>query len=229
VTVIHSSDLGSLVNLEVACLFRGTTTSPASPMNVLIGLTIILVLMLSESGTASQPVAGFGWNIILLLLCTFVAPLFAAVQVLVLSRKLRNETIDNQQKLARQLAISHMLVWIASSLVIVSVLKWHHVVRFSLQIDQILLIDEILILAPVLASLIISWFVFFELKKSAFPDADISAARYQYVSIRCRVYLLLILIPVFVLIAVKDLWHYIDNLPPYFTGLLVCLQNLACS
>ncbi len=190
-------------------------------MTVLIGLTIILVLMLSESVSAghteSLPRAIYS---LLMVLCVLVAPLFASLPIWLRNTRFRWGDLSTPMYLPRWFVPLHMATWFISVLTIAAVLQWHDVVRDDWQIDQLLL-DELLIMGPCLLSLVLSWLVLFEWQKLSAPDDVSLPSRMRFLSIQCRVHLLVILAPLLVMIVIKDSRDVLGPLPVLAKNLLI--------
>lgn len=185
-------------------------------MNILFGLAIVLVLMLGETSSSNQIISSDETRIALLILLTSIPPLFAAGQVCLFHYRFSAASdFESKRGALSRFAIWHFAVWLLSSVAIVVVLQWQLTVRSSWNLDRFPAVDEVMILAPSLVSLIISWFIIFETQSTSIEDLEVSAARQEYVSLRCRVYLLIVLIPILLMILVKDFWYLIEPLPLY--------------
>ena len=198
-------------------------------MNVLFGLAIVLVLMLSESGTSGHWIASDEIRVALLILLTSIPPLFAAGQVCVFHYRFSSVSdFESKRYTLGRFAIWHFAVWLVSSLAIVVLIQWQLTVRNSWQLDRFPAIDEMLILAPCLVSLIVSWFILFETQSGSVKEIEVRAARNEYVSIRCRIYLMIVLIPIAAMIMIKDFWYITSPMPPYVlvTAMLTVLLSL---
>jgi Zn-dependent protease with chaperone function len=105
----------------------------------------------------------------------------------------------------------HTAVWLAMSLAVVAGLRWPQLVRWNWQASDLFLIDELLLFAPVLMPLLLSWAAFYDSDRQgrALPDAAVGQSercgRLEYVVFRARHELLLPLLPVLVLLASRDL------------------------
>ena len=185
-------------------------------MNILFGVAFILVLMIGETSSSEPLVASDETRVALLFLLAAIPPLFAAAQVCLFHWKF-GVAGDFEQKRStlRRFAIWHFLVWLVASITTVSLLQWQSTVRTSWQLDRFPAIDDLMILAPPLVSLIASWYVLFETQRNDVQETEIASARREFVALRCRVYLLMVLIPIAGIVLVKDSWFLIQPLPVY--------------
>jgi Zn-dependent protease with chaperone function len=96
-----------------------------------------------------------------------------------------------------------------------------------MQLGHWILIDEALIVAPMLCSLIVSWAIFFEQTSHDIPPERRFTEMKNYVGLRCRVYLLMVLIPIAIVVLIKDLWPLLSQLSPAFAGLVAVSAIIA--
>lgn len=203
-------------------------------MNLLIGFVILLCLACSEfqAAEAAQDV----WTrVIFVALISLMVPGLALFQTLVVTKKIRNSDLGasahqrKQEKLVHRLSVCHSAVWLAASLAIIWSVRWQDVVRGNWNLDQWPLLDEALILAPVIFSLVASWAIFYEIQtaiksqqSTASQDNSTAAttkpsnqhkqSRLAFVSIRFRVYFLIVLIPISIAVLAKDISPWIETL-----------------
>jgi len=103
----------------------------------------------------------------------------------------------------------HLLVWLAAAGAILIGLDWARVVRANWGLVDAFLIDELLILAPVLLPLVLSWAAFYEVDRAvrlaAGSPSDVTMpGRWHYVALHARHYLGIVLAPVLAMAAVQD-------------------------
>lgn len=196
-------------------------------MNLLAGLLILICLAGSEM-TGFQAAEDLWFRLLAVAVTALVVPVMAFFQTAVLLRKMRSEaiTFDAKRSLCRRMTASHAVVWLSASLAIIWALRWQDVVRGNWQLNQWPLIDELMILAPVVFSMVASWAIFYELQaamaEAAEPPstqtslrerfwnrlATIKQAmrpRLEFISIRFRLYFLLILLPISLFVLARDL------------------------
>ena len=210
-------------------------------MNFAVGFVILFCLFCSEYsavGAAGHLQARIGG----IALLTCLVPGLALLQTYLVSRKVQRQEIDKTQweRICRRVSSCHTAVWLAASVATIYAFRWHDVVRAEWGLDRFVLIDEILILAPVLLSLLASWAVFFDMKpniQSALPAEEksttlswsigrlrawlFSTERRAFVSIRFRLYVLVLVLPLLLAIAVSDLVPTFLRLGPYAVAVLV--------
>ena len=166
------------------------------------------MLFVSESGS-SHPVQDVWFRVFAVMGTMFLVPGLAVFQTMLVSSKFRNQNLDEStiERSLKRLTASHSAVWLVASILIVYSFQWQVIIRENWQLDRWLLLDELLIIAPVVLSLIGSWAIFFDIQ-NAFDTTDCKSKmreRFQYVMIRVRVYLLVFLMPLLVGLAAKDI------------------------
>jgi len=190
-------------------------------MNLLIGFVILLCLVCSEI-QAAEVATDLWTRIIFVALISLSVPGLALFQTLVVSRRIRETDLKLRQheSLLNRLSVCHSAVWLTASLAIVWAVRWQDVVRGNWNFDRWPLLDEAVILAPVVLSLVASWAVFYEIQY-AIKKADAKTverrnwhSRLAFVSIRFRVYFLMILIPVGIAILARDLSPITSTMNP---------------
>ena len=196
-------------------------------MNIIIGIAILLTLMLSDNSSAPESV-NIAARLCGLILLTALAPFTSAVLVFLNERKpSADRCFEQEMATARFTSSMHTAIWFVASLAIVLVLGWQDVVRYSMGFDGWVFVDEALIIAPMLISLIVSWAIFFEQQSHDIPMADRRRAMRQYVGLRCRVYLLMVLVPIVFVILIKDFWVYLQFMSPALAAILALLAVVA--
>ena len=188
-------------------------------MNLLIGFVVLICLFCSEI-RAAEEVTDCWTRTLLVGIVSLTVPGLALFQTLIVSRRLRGVELAECQHTAVMGRISacHGAVWLTASLAIIWAVRWQDVVRGSWELDRWPLLDEALILAPVVLSLIASWAIFYDVQQSIGGmrcrrfSIESLRQRIGYVSIRFRIYLLLTLIPISVAVLSKDLAPWLDSL-----------------
>ena len=198
-------------------------------MNLAVGFVILFCLFCSEysaAGTADHLQLRLAGIVVL----TCLVPSLAFLQTFAVNRRRKFQQVDDArlEQVCRRVNSCHTAVWLASSVATIYVFRWHDVVRTEWGLDRFVLVDEILILMPVLLSLLASWAVFYDLKsadESAVPPIESctgddkiatlqvpeqrgtwlwSAQRREFVSIRFRLYVLVLIVPLLLAVAVND-------------------------
>ena len=228
--------------------------TPFCFMNFVVGFVILFCLFCSEysavgsAGHLRERIGG-------IVLLTCLVPALAMLQTFMVSRKVREQEIDgeNWERLCRRVNSCHTAVWLAASVATIYAFRWHDVVRAEWGLGKFVLVDEILILGPVLFSLLASWAVFFDLKRkqpttalpsTASPATSIhvsgsksrlrdlhvwllSPDRREFVSIRFRLYVLVIMVPLLLAIAINDLAPAALQFGPVVATVLMIVGGLS--
>lgn len=219
-------------------------------MNLIVGSLILLCLFGSEF-LGSQVADDVGARLWAVLAVVLVVPGLAFFQTHILLRKMRNEDLDQRgkQSLCRRMTATHAIAWLSASVAIIWAIRWQDVVRGNWSLDRWPLVDELMILAPIVFSMVASWAIFYELQVAIQDDdkADKDTTndnlagkwrhwfakmrrqfqpRLGFISIRFRLYFLLILIPVSVFVSIRDCAGIISSLPEP-AAMYLCIIGLA--
>ena len=198
----------------------GFQESPAwSYMNLLIGFVVLLCLLCSEM-RAPAAIEDCWTRVLLVGIIALTVPSLALFQTLVVSRRLRAENLGDQQcrSVMRRISVCHSAVWLTASLAIIWAVRWQDVVRVSWDMDRWPLVDEALILAPVMLSLVASWAIFYDVQHSMEGSTGGRFAleniwrRIGYVTLRIRVYFLIMLLPIMIAVLSRDLSPWLEQL-----------------
>ena len=207
-------------------------------MNLIVGFVILLCLICSEIRSAE--VANDLWTrMSLVFTVAMMVPGLALFQTLIVTRRIQHSEIPDEQRdrILRRLSACHSAVWLAASVAIIWALRWQDVVRGNWNLDHWPLLDELFILAPILFSLAASWAIFYEIQGSLGDNAPSRIrfnladwrSRISYVSIRFRIYVLLVMIPISIVVLARDLEPWIRSIPSwaaivaYATGTLTVM------
>ena len=197
-------------------------------MNLAVGFVILFCLFCSEysaAGSADHLQLRLGG----IALLTCLVPLLALLQTFAVNRRRKLQQVDDAlwERVCRRVSSCHTAVWLVASIATIYVFRWHDVVRAEWGLDRFVLVDEILILMPVLLSLLASWAVFYDLKSTdelAAPQVDnrtnddtvarlpvpaqhgswLFGRRREFVSIRFRLHVLVLIVPLLLAVAVND-------------------------
>ena len=219
-----------------------------SKMNIIVGFLIIATLIGSEVHT-SQAVDDAWSRLLAVLIMMSIVPGLAFFQTSVLLKKIQVDALssERQRSLFRRMTLSHSAVWLSVSLAIIWAIRWQDVVRGNWGLNQWPIIDDAMIIAPLVISMVASWFVFYELQlasETGSADAlpaqpsisNVSeswktkltvlklrlAPRLAFVSIRFRMYFALVLIPVFFFVALRDIGNLVAGQPQHIS---VCIYS----
>jgi STE24 endopeptidase len=170
-------------------------------MHFLLTLAVVAALVIADSAPPG-PVGGVADRLIAAAAGMLAVPLVAALLSIGTARQMRRHPACREALLRQfnRLRRLHAAVWLTTALAILCGTDWPQIVRFNWGLEGIFLLDKILILAPVLLPLVLSWAAFYEVERE--DRADLS--RGTYVAVHARHYLGILLVPVFALLAVQD-------------------------
>ncbi len=210
-------------------------------MNIIVGFIIIASLIGSELHS-SQPVDDAWSRLLAVLVMMTIVPGVAFFQTTILLKKIRLDSFspERQRTLYKRMTLSHSAVWLSVSLAIIWAIRWQDVVRGNWRLNQWPVIDEAMIIAPLIVSMVASWFVFFELQSALESKANQPTPRplrsphdwkarlselilrlrprIQFVSLRFRMYFALVLIPIFFFVMLRDVGDLVSGLPPHMSA-----------
>lgn len=181
-------------------------------MPFVLVLAILLALAVSEHAPA-EPVSSAGYRLGVALLGMMLVVLFAVVASGGIASRLRR-SFERHPALLRQfkgLRRAHAVLWLAVAGGILYGLGWAQLVRFNWHLDRTILADDLLILAPILLPMVLSWAAFYEVDRAVRlglsagdPSAVVLPSRGQYLGLHLRHYLGILLLPVLGLLAIQD-------------------------
>src|SRR5262245_24609505 len=149
-------------------------------------LTAVLASLAAAEG-GGGPVAGVAWRLVLIASATLIAPLAALVGTHRLSA-LTGDDRGNDEAASRLETIVTGL-WLAAVALILLVGQWPRIVRSNWQLAGWPLIDELAILLPVIAPLILVWTVMYRLERlegsgRSCANQPLGLARYLWLQAR---------------------------------------------
>jgi len=176
-------------------------------------IAVICALAQGES-TPAEPVGGALWRAALTLAGALVAPLAAALGSLRLMRGLARDDVPSPADCERVWSRIQALVlgmWLAIVAATMYVLQWPQVVRIDWSLGTWPLVDEMLILLPVLLPLVLFWSVMHRLQVAAQnalarasgasrPQSSLAAFLWQ----NARHHLALVVLPALVVIGLQE-------------------------
>lgn len=195
-------------------------------MHFVLVMAVLAALVISEN-SPSQPVSSVTIRLATALGGMGLVALFAAVSSGVIARRLQSQQQRRAELLRwfRNLRRIHSALWLIVAGGILYWLGWSQLVRFNWSLDRFILVDELLILAPVLVPIVLSWCAFYDVERALqISEAGETAlpaplcSRRQYLSLHLRHYLGVLLLPVLAMLAIQDLakWMVPDLLEgPY--------------
>jgi len=231
-------------------------------MNFAVGFVILFCLFCSEysaAGTADHLLLRLGGIVVL----TSLVPSLALLQTFIVNRRRKLLHVDDAlwEQVCNRVNSCHTAVWLAASVATIYVFRWHDVVRSDWGLGRFVLVDEVLILMPVLLSLLASWAVFYDLKSTNEMLADepladeviappfkngihvdkstplsvqelrpawwFSASRQEFVLIRFRLYVLVLMVPLLLAVAVNDSIAMVFQLGPVAAVTCIVCGGLA--
>jgi Zn-dependent protease with chaperone function len=186
-------------------------------MQFIILAALLATLAQSDASTVvATPVeSASSWRWLLVVLTTLAAPLATACDggwfVVRLRQQSQTMGLCWQQASQRyeRFQLAALWLWLACSLALIYLLNWPAVVRDDLGWRAWPLVDEALILLPVVGSLVLLWVTFYLVERSACRIKGISArasSLWSYLSWNVRHYLALATIPAFAIIAVQEIF-----------------------
>lgn len=218
-------------------------------MNVIAGILILLCLAGSELN-GFEAADDIWIRLLAVMVTALVVPGMAFFQTAVLLRKMRSNdiTFDAKRSLCQRMTACHAVVWLSASLAMIWALRWQDVVRGNWQLNQWPLIDELMILAPIVFSMVASWAIFYELqvamseidgprpKQSKFQFRfwqqwktinQTIRPRLDFISIRFRLYFLLVLLPISLFVLARDLAAISSALPDSVASMMTGMSFIA--
>ena len=178
-------------------------------MQFLLILAVVAALVISE-GCPNQPVSGAGYRLLISVAGMLLVALFAMVASGVTARRIRRDFGRRfvAMRLFKGLRRLHVVLWLGVVGGILFWLDWAQLVRFNWHLDRAFLLDDLLILTPVLLPMVLSWAAFYEvdhaLQTGTGGREGEAASRRQYLGLHLRHYLGILMLPVLGLLALQD-------------------------
>jgi len=138
-------------------------------MQLAILTAVLAALAAAESGCA--PVGGVAWRLVVVALATFIAPLAALVGTQRLAPAISADA-DSEDAISRLHALV-ICLWLGAVAAVLFVAQWPQIVRGNWRLAEWPLVDELAILLPVVAPLLLLWAALYRLDRAA------QAASYQ--------------------------------------------------
>lgn len=197
-------------------------------MNLFVGFAILACLIAGEF--QAGPTSDLSTRLCMVGLIACLVPSLALWQSFLIAQRDFADDVSRERSL-RRLNACHTAVWLAASLAIIHALRWHEVVRFNFGLEGFVILDELIILAPILLSLIASWAIFYDLDTGAqsneeLPDPNetsspqhsllpdfLTSPRLRFLTLRVQLQILVILLPVLTVFAFRDVRNLIQDQP----------------
>lgn len=171
-------------------------------MQALIILSLIAFHLLDQL-VGGQPVAGVAWRVAAVPLVCLLGPVALGLQSLWSSRA---QTVAHDQRRSDQWAMG---LWFLSGLLLIAGINWGSLIRHQFQLAAWTPLDEVLLFTPLLLSLLLCWWVQFQVElprgSQRFAAAEVRRLRRGFVGIRARVFLAPALVPLGAIIAAQAL------------------------
>jgi STE24 endopeptidase len=174
-------------------------------------VAVLAALVISENGL-QQPVDSTWWRVGLVFCGMLVTPALAAVIATRTARRLQADFAQRRELLrrCRRLRRFHTICWLVLSVAMLYGLDWAQIVRFNWRLDHVILLEDVVVLVPVLVPLILSWAAFYEVDRALqvaggwTADSE-TTTRGQFVVLQLRHCLGMLLLPVLGLSAIQDM------------------------
>ncbi len=181
-------------------------------MTWLASIALAMFLLCCEWLPCSKSASAFPC-VIGVVIASLVTPLFATMQTMIVARRWSSIGTECETRwfALRVLNFACLAVWLSSSLAIIYVLDWPVIARGNWGLDRWPLLDEIVILLPIVMSLTAAWMLLFRAERTlgcADPlptTANELRASWQQAAGRWRLLAGLMLLPLAVLIFSRDL------------------------
>jgi STE24 endopeptidase len=211
-------------------------------IRVQLAILLAVLCALSQTESAAEPIGGALWRAALTLVGVLVAPLAAALGSLRLVREPASESVIASQQSPRlwsRVQTVAVTLWLVTVAATMYAIQWPRVVRSDWALAAWPLVDELLILLPVIAPLLLYWAVLFRVRWSAQSaaarargEAPPQLRLASLIVQSARHHLALVLAPVLIVIAAQEFlthfwpqaqagaaWIYL----PLLAGMLVLL------
>lgn len=182
-------------------------------MHLLLIVAVLAALVAAENSPA-EPVSAVPLRLAIAAAGVALVGAFAALSSRIIARQLEADFSRWPRLLRRfgQIRRVHLALWLVVAVGTVYALDWGRLVRFNWHLNRVFLLDDLLILAPVVLPLVLSWSAFYEVERAVrfglagagSLEARLSSRR-QYLLLHARHYLGLLLLPVLALLGLQDL------------------------
>src|SRR5262245_33167156 len=188
-------------------------------MQLAILAAVLAALAAAESG--GGPVGGLGWRLLAIGAVTLIAPLaaFLGGQRLALDAA----ALDRSERSIARLQSIVVGLWMAAVLIVLFVAQWPRIVRGNWQLAGWPLVDELAILTPVIAPLLLVWAGLYRLDRAAqvaaFRARELEPPPAQlgrYLWLHVRHHLGLVLLPALAVVGAFELFGLVrvTNISP---------------
>lgn len=180
-------------------------------MQFILVMAVVAALVIAEN-SPNQPVDDSHCRLAIAIASVAMVGLFAAIGSRLIACRLQSDCRDwSGIRWFRHFRRVHAAIWLAAVGFVLYGLQWGQVVRHNWRLNHVFLLDDVLILAPVILPLVISWAAFYDVERAirlAAPNEGVCAnplpGRGKYVVTLLRYYLGAILVPLFGLLAIQE-------------------------
>lgn len=180
-------------------------------MQLVLVLAVLAALVISEN-SPSQPVSEASSRLAIAAVAMLAVPLFALVSSGLIAWRTRNDFAGERLlRRYRRMKHVHLALWLTVAGSVAYGLDWAQMVRYNWHLENVFIVDELLILLPVLLPLLLSWAAFYDADRAIItghvagivPPAPF-ISRSQYVATHARHYLGIVLVPLLIILAMQD-------------------------
>jgi Zn-dependent protease with chaperone function len=183
-------------------------------MSLLVAIVILMMLMWTEFCSPQTP-KDPALQTAAVLAVSLVVPAVAAFQIWIARKRHVDCLPSTWFSRLKSVAIIHSIVWLVAATFMVSTLQWPWVVRDSLAGSSLPLLDDVLIISPVMFSLVVSWGIF--IFGSPANGLSVCRSRREVFSLWIRMRFLVIAAPILFAFFVMDVATMaIDSKPEFF-------------
>lgn len=158
------------------------------------------------------------FQLLLIICATMIAPLAAMVQTrwVANSLMLARSSWQQQNAILTRLSRTHSIVWAATGLLIFTWLDWPSLVAQNWRLAEVPVLYELTLLSPLVLSLIGSWCAFFDIQQRYGSAKNRWCLhwrkRWAFVSVRIRLHLASVLVPLVLILTAMRHGHLLQNL-----------------
>lgn len=189
-------------------------------MQLIILAALLATLAQSEAGPASvtAPVQlASNWQLLFVLLTTLAAPLATACDGGWFVARLRRAAVAAQpcwqqaSQRYERFQLASLWLWLACSLAVIYLWNWPAIVRVEWGWQAWPLVDDALILLPVVGSLLLLWTIYYLIELAAQRIKQVpprTASLFSYLTFNVRHYLAMALVPAFLVLGGQEVFAY---------------------
>ena len=186
-------------------------------MNLFVTIIFAICYCIAEFSPLVE-VANSTYRLMLVLTATLIAPVMAMMQIRWVANRLIQSrgSWDLQNAIVSRLSRNHSIVWGATGLLVFAGLDWPSLVAVTWMLADVPVLYELVLLSPLMLSLVGSWFALFDIQQLYLrPSKQWSInwqKRWAFVSVRIRMHLMTMLVPLLILLTGLRFSHLIQEL-----------------